>query len=1543
MASDYNQLSEDLFQAMSIIAAEQLKGLQFNQTLKCSITDISNADKGEYTVTDGSSIFTAYSENNSYRVGNYVYVLVPNGDLTQQKTILGKYVSSNSEYYTYTKPSDTFVNITGNISEQGRFFIYESEDGSKNEVDKTPLSYGIVANGIDLVDNSEPGPTVKNIWEIKDVEIGSYDRLCITAGFKTLLSNYNLCSGNYGLRIILQCENKTTTQTNDLKKYYSFEFDSNDMYGDPYNFETFYTQECVIDIGEITKKENIVSILVSLYEKGNFVNDKNQRIPAIINRNILLDDNDSPLNIAFGYDLSQFTDDKVFLYSFDSHYYATYLTDDLKEKYGVKNESLERINKVLSDLNRKKIYMRWVHKNEKSYTSGTSAVGAQKFVAIQEFKDLPKTAKIHWYKHHIAEGIHDPLAGTFWEELPEYEDQFEIIFDPDITEKDQKLKVIIEDPYIDDQLEQLNNKLVSGYTMEFFYNLYEQYKDDEVLLVMALKNLHISLSINDVKAIVEEYLETYTYIASSHILYQSEVLLFENEQQVPDKATSDLIRSLKLEIDKIGYKGVYRIYKDNNEIMSSSESTRRRKITATYTSVLTGDEELDTAEAITWIIPTVNTMIYPPEDGVEYDSQNDKVEEKDGYIYITRYGVVSTKMTDENNEEADSAEQYFRIKDYYTQAYANNNIICRITKNNITYEAVAELAFGPCGTNGTDYTLTLEYESKTPAVDLNSEIVVIPRVYDYEDNDITETFTGDQFKYSWYSANPQDGIQLTQDGRNAVLKVCDDINKCHFYILQVTLRNVSILAGEEITKRTVTLKQILPIAVRSSNEYMAFDGASKIAYNASGVSPDYYKNPYALYRYNINKTEKISDVRWFMSFGPDTTGNSQLGKKYYPQISEEGKLTVPSMYLRDNGKQVAVIANLGGYVVWTQPLYIYQYVYDSALINAWDGNLTIDEENGTILSAMIGAGKKDSENRFNGVLMGDISRANDIMSDVGLYGYNEGSQSFGFKIDGTAFIGKRGKGQILIDGNSGRIQSLSYQENQTGMLIDLDDGFIDIRGARSNGGANTNDSNPLYTSTQSRIRIQTLDPYLTVDTENGIEILRIGTSQYYLKSENYNGKVGTRFDIADGHLVFYDQDGTGGYVRLRGDDSGFFSIYSGTTMLMYISNGSYFLQSNNYNASKSGIYMDLAQGIFMTSNSGAGVYISGSGSPFLNITSHKGTSLFYAGDGNYFIQSDDYATGEKGIYFDLNNGRLYANSFSIFAKGPGGMLTITSDGQYPISIVGNGGGYCNLGWNGSIMTPFFNVTDDGSIYGGNPQSDAGIFYIMASGQGKICGWFFNSQHASPGGGPKNTLSSANGSIVLDGYNGQIYAQGQKLFALDGAKKTGTIAGWKFTEKALMSSDEKSVILDSDGDVTINSNNGGYFKMGRSTDHPEVSGLNVTSTAGIKLYLHSGIAWGVYAEGTGKGIHEGELRGDWECTASLTIDAGLTVKNGITLEGGNLLLGSGRWSTNTFEWGPNAETAVNDLTKGKYATTEYVDGKYATKAYVDSEIAKVKRG
>jgi len=97
------------------------------------------------------------------------------------------------------------------------------------------------------------------------------------------------------------------------------------------------------------------------------------------------------------------------------------------------------------------------------------------------------------------------------------------------------------------------------------------------------------------------------------------------------------------------------------------------------------------------------------------------------------------------------------------------------------------------------------------------------------------------------------------------------------------------------------------------------------------------------------------------------------------------------------------------------------------------------------MSSTLGAGKKDENNLFSGVFMGAVSNVTDDESaKYGIYGYTQGRQAFGFRDDGTAFIGAAGRGRILFDGNESSITSGSFEKFNPGVHIDLDDGIFEL-------------------------------------------------------------------------------------------------------------------------------------------------------------------------------------------------------------------------------------------------------------------------------------------------------------------------------------------------------------------------------------------------------------------------------------------------------------------------------------------------------------------
>lgn len=941
MADDYKQLIEDFFDSIDTIAEARVKDLKFNKTVRCEIVDTTKKDKGEYIVTDGSTKFKAYSDNTHYVRGDYVNVTIPNGDYSAQKMITGRCMTSEEDVFNYVSPLKSYIDITQNL------------------IEDNVASAGLVANG---------QKSCVTLWEKNDFGgVKSYQRLGLKADFKVWLSNLRPVEGNYGLRLTVVGRMMHTTQTSSQLKVHTFTLDSNDMYGDPYNFDAFFTQEKVFDISEIPQIE---SMKLEFYQKQNFKNKQKKYIAHEDTFGYSLGQNLFVQNpyVSLGYATENYSNDTVLLYALEEDTYANYLTAEVKQmemekveeinqqlkdlklkqdtleeryqfiieeldkEYGdktsteyknrlykinqeynekkflyqhqyemIKNEldlnDPEKLQEIIREKNLKNIYLRWIHKDEES----------GRMIGIQSQDAVPEGAKIHWYRYSLKEGLTDPIAGPFWEEIDTSTWDSPFIyrgFQPDIKASSEQLRAIVE------------------YKSKDYVN-YVLIPNDEQIIRLD-EEINKGTATDDQKeerdSIANSYLEQVNY-------YMSDILTFKNESEVASEATLSLIKDLVIKCDEAGNKGVYNLYNSAGALISQIEGQKKRILSASYNTLITGDNTIDLPETVTWRIPLVNTMIYPPTEGVEYSTYSqvsltktddfvigthyklsgddyvlltptdqykdtdkyfikNKIDVKtadDGsYIDITRYGAVTSRIA--GTEEADSMEQYFRIKSQYSQNLTNNTVYCIVNKNNKNFEASYTMHFGPIGTNGTDYTFTLEIDNAVPAMTWNPKtgITVKPKILNHVGKDITEEFAESKFVYSWYSPTQSGDVGLTQkqDGKNCILNFANTttaIKQAYHHILQcqttvdinyktnkvttsINTNNNAVTenVAQQTTSKPVTLTAYLPIPIRSSEDWVGFAGADQICYSNVGTNPEYYRNQYELYYYDKeNKRTKV--------------------------------------------------------------------------------------------------------------------------------------------------------------------------------------------------------------------------------------------------------------------------------------------------------------------------------------------------------------------------------------------------------------------------------------------------------------------------------------------------------------------------------------------------------------------------------------------------------------------------------------------------------------------------------------------------------------
>ena len=235
---------------MSIIANSSVDKVKFDSTIECTIIDATDKLIGKYKVKNESyAEFYAYSQITTYNKDDKVYVQIPKGDYNSTKFIVGKKTDKNEDKpYNFVNPFNTFIDLTGN------FFV--AKDNNK-EV------WSILANGSE----KEIEITPKGGITFTDEQQG-FTRLGLRADFRAWLETLGVVSGNYGLKLNIYGIKDDTADNikkieasiknnGEVPLIASIDLDTNDMYGNPYNFEGYYSQEIVIDTSAVAKIYNI--------------------------------------------------------------------------------------------------------------------------------------------------------------------------------------------------------------------------------------------------------------------------------------------------------------------------------------------------------------------------------------------------------------------------------------------------------------------------------------------------------------------------------------------------------------------------------------------------------------------------------------------------------------------------------------------------------------------------------------------------------------------------------------------------------------------------------------------------------------------------------------------------------------------------------------------------------------------------------------------------------------------------------------------------------------------------------------------------------------------------------------------------------------------------------------------------------------------------------------------------------------------------------------------------------------------------------------
>ena len=227
-----SDLKESLFQAIRVIAQAEDSKLTFTKTIEATIFDNSQAPEGIYQVQYQDGVFPAYTDADNkvtYSIGDSVLVLIPDGDFSKQKRILGKKSQVGGGDSDSASASTSLDKIDWIGPDWSIWLDYDKTDPFAGK--------GLIAGGeqesLVLFDGFTQEDTTDEI--IFKRYFDACHAFLIKVNFRTDFPQDKISTyygGNYGLRLTFQ---KNGTE-------YVFILDTDNMNGDPYNYKDPSTQ-----------------------------------------------------------------------------------------------------------------------------------------------------------------------------------------------------------------------------------------------------------------------------------------------------------------------------------------------------------------------------------------------------------------------------------------------------------------------------------------------------------------------------------------------------------------------------------------------------------------------------------------------------------------------------------------------------------------------------------------------------------------------------------------------------------------------------------------------------------------------------------------------------------------------------------------------------------------------------------------------------------------------------------------------------------------------------------------------------------------------------------------------------------------------------------------------------------------------------------------------------------------------------------------------------------------------------------------------------
>lgn len=1006
------QIENIICEAVDIIASEKLSNLEFDRTIQARIITCVDSSIGKYKIKYQDSIMYAYAENinTTYLDNQEVYVVIPSNDFSGTKVIRGSVRKLGTNYISSVTPEDKFTKVgTDIIDDSAAFGLVSYQPGTT-----------------EIILYSANQPEENNLISIDKEDLNFYKagmkQVSIAAKFKTALDAKQQFSGDYGIRFSIDYWDNTGTERQRVTRHYILDVDK--MTGNPYKFIVPSRQYGIFDIDG----DNLIEInAITIFSKD------------------------------FPYTNAEITKEDIFISDIEFQFMEPLSDSELSAS------SLKLITPLGT-----------YYKKDETF---------KKLEAELKFQGLKidyssQKVDFYWFIEDIGVTSSDPYyfkyGGQGWRCLNDSQVIAEATEDSEATiyfkPGSYKYNVNISQC----QSYTTRFKCVAIYgdsvlnTVITLYNMNSAYKVE--LLSTAGNQFYFDIGITDLicqvykgNPLTDEwyiqeagdfsyswgyYNEAGTYIAidnDSNMYKDFEINGITNmatfkctvskDGNVFGTGTVVLYNSMTTE-------GVYnlvinngtKVFKYNENGISPASPTMEDPIDI---EVLTFDiydnlgnpleEDIKKYCKIKWTIPTQLTMLTHDYEGRLVDNGDGTSSLEDSTSFV--YGIASK----------------YNINNNY------NNISLQVTYQDLILVQSTDFTFtkeGELGTNGTQYTcriipyypqyknVYIEYKGKLTGyfnTNSTSNANVRPfkvqlwadEVLVYESNN-AEFDNAGKVKWTLQDDNSRSSISI----RDAATGI--------FAVNNWNEDNTANIVKAEVTYQKQTFYATYPVRVYYRPESFmceVVNGYSYCTYESDGTRYKYNQaRPFEFKIYDVEGEDisgLIKDITWEASKNfklkdlTDAEKNVIINKKnVIPPDNYDGLIT-------NNYVKVKATYN-GSKFFAIVPIHLFLNRFGLSFLNGWDGNsIEINNDDNYILTPQIGAGVKDSNNRFTGVVMGKVQEVTQTKADIGLVGYSRGQRSIFLDADtGNATFGVSGEGQIkLVPGGTSSIAGWEINVN----------------------------------------------------------------------------------------------------------------------------------------------------------------------------------------------------------------------------------------------------------------------------------------------------------------------------------------------------------------------------------------------------------------------------------------------------------------------------------------------------------------------------------